>query len=210
MVLKGQLQYLLGKDEDAEKTFLAAVSLAPEEVEPRYAYGRFLAQMQLHERAAEQFQRIVRSHPEAHKAWDNLGVSLEALGQEDEAAAAFTRAIAIVAEKHRDYDGPYANLASLLINRGEPRRAFDLAVTAAERNPNSARNFYLAGKALTRLDQWDKSERWLRRAAELDPSYPEPRYLLGQVYRRLGRAEQSAAEFAAFEKLRASQPARRR
>lgn len=210
MVLKGQLEYLLGMDEAAAQTFRAAVDLAPGEIEPRYAYGRHLAQMQLHGQAILQFRQIVERHPAAYKAWDNLGVCLEALGREDEAMQAYVRAIGLVADKRPDYDWPYANLASLLINRGEPRRSFDLAVAAAERNPDSARNFYLAGKALTRLDQWEKSERWLRRAVELDPSYPEPRHLLGQVCRRLGRSGESAREFAEFEKLRAAQPTRPR
>lgn len=197
-------------DEAAGRTLRHAVELEPESEEPRYALGRYLAQLQLHEQAIEQFRKIVATHPEAYRAWDNLGVSLEALGSEDEAIEVYSKAIAIVAQKQPKYDWPYANLASLLINREEPRRGFDLAVAAAERNPSSARNFYLAGKALTRLDQWDKSIRWLQQSASLDPQYPEPRYLLGQVYRKLGRTEDSKREFAAFEKLRAAQPARRR
>lgn len=210
LVLKGQLEYLLALNEAAGRTFRQAVELDPMSEEPRYALGRYLAQLQLHEQAIEQFQMITASHPNAYRAWDNMGVSLEALGREDEAAAAYARGIALVDKDHPEYDWPYANLASLLINRGESRRAFDLAVAAAERNPSSARNFYLAAKALTRLDQWEKSVRWLQRSAELDPRYPEPRYLLGQVFRRLSRLEESAREFAMFEKLRAEQPARRR
>jgi Flp pilus assembly protein TadD len=90
------------------------------------------------------------------------------------------------------------------------RRAFNLAVEAAERNPQSSRNFYLAGKALTRLEQWPKAERWLRRSAELDPTDAAPHYLLAQLYRRLERPAEADAERKLFLELQAKAPDKRR
>jgi Flp pilus assembly protein TadD len=50
------------------------------------------------------------------------------------------------------------------------------------------RLLFLTGKALVNLGRLDISVKWLGRAAALDPSYPEPRYVLAHTYRRLGRA----------------------
>ena len=36
--------------------------------------------------------------------------------------------------------------------------------------------------------------RWFTEAGELDPAYPEPRYWLAQVYRKLGKAEEANRE----------------
>jgi Flp pilus assembly protein TadD len=51
------------------------------------------------------------------------------------------------------------------------------------------------------------SLKWLERAVALDPSYPEPRYLLGQTYRRLGRADDAERELTVFRELLARGPA---
>ena len=40
-----------------------------------------------------------------------------------------------------------------MIKVGDYQRAFDLAAEAAERNPDEARNFFLAGKALVQLGE---------------------------------------------------------
>lgn len=53
-----------------------------------------------------------------------------------------------------------------------------------------------------KLEQWDKCERWLLKALELEVSYPEPHYLLVQVYRRGERKAESEAAFLRFQELK--------
>ena len=74
--------------------------------------------------------------------------------------------------------GVHRNTLYLLIREGEYRKAFDAAAEAAQRNPEDARNFLLAGKALARLDAEEVSIKWLTQAVALDPTLPEPHYLL--------------------------------
>ena len=128
-----------------------------------------------------------RLDPGAYKAWDNLGLATEALGDPAQAQQHYLKALALVHKDHPRYDVVYANFADLLIKLGNYQRAFDLAVEAAQRNPDEPRNFFLAGKALVQLGRADISVRWLERAIALNPDYPEPHYVLSQVYRRLGR-----------------------
>jgi tetratricopeptide (TPR) repeat protein len=97
-----------------------------------------------------------------------------------------------------------------MVKLGEYRKAFDLAAEAAQRNPDDARNLFLTGKALVKMEQFDISLKWLERAVALDPSYPEPRYLLAQTYQRLGRAADAERELSAFQQARARAPAVRR
>ena len=108
------------------------------------------------------------------------------------------------------YDVVYANYADLLIKQGEYRKAFDAAAEAAQRNPDDPRNFFLAGKALVKLDRPDVSLKWLAQAIALDPDYPEPHYLLSQAYRRLGRPDDAARELKAFEAANVRTPRKRR
>ena len=209
-VTKGNIEYLLTRDSDSETSFRRAIELDPKAELPRYSLGRMLYQAGRRDEALAQFEAVVRDHPASFRAWDNIGLCHEALGRKDAAIQAYLKAISLVSKDHPSMEWPYVNLANLLLNEGEARRAFDLAVTAAERNPNSAQAYFLGGKALVKLDQPEKSLRWLRQAAQLDPNYSQPHYLLGQVLRKLGRIEESNQEYELFKKILATQPSERR
>ena len=192
--------YLLGRDARAEEALARAAARAPRDAEIPYDLGRMYYQQGRHAQAAESFRRAIALDPRAYKAWDNLGLASEALGDTAQARKYYLQAIALVHKDHPGYDVVYANFADLMLRLGEYERAFDLAAEAAERNPDEPRNLFLAGKALVQLERSDLSVRWLEQAITLDPDYPEPHYLLAQVYRRLGRfadAERALKSFRA-------------
>lgn len=208
--LRANAFYLAGHEREAEETFLAAIALDPQDEDAIYDLGRIYYQQNRFEAAIARFKRVFELDPKSYKAYDNLGLCYEALNQDEEAIRYYLKALDLVYKDHRDYDWPYANLANLLLKRGESEKAFDLAEEAAERNPYSARNYYLSGKALARLNKLDLSVKWLERSTKLDPSYPEPHYLLGQVYTKLGRKDDAQREFAAFQEINAKTPRVRR
>jgi len=199
---KADAHYLLAQDDDAEASLLRALEIEPGNEDAAYSLGRIYYYRSRYAQASALFSNIIARNPSYYKAWDNLGLCQEGMGQPEAARKSYLRSIALVHKDHPNYDWAYANLASLLLKTGENRQAFDLAVEAATRNPNGAQNFYLAGKALMKLDQWERCERWLVKAAELDEAYPEPHYLLGQVYRRLEKKAESEAEFLRFQELK--------
>lgn len=210
LVLKGNLLYLLARDQEGIAVLEEVLKREPGLLDAHYALGRIYYFDGRHQQAVEHLEAIVRADPAHYRAWDNLGLALEGVGRLDDAVQAHLKAIALVATAHRHYDWAYANLAELLMKQNQNRRAFDLAVEAVERNPASARNAYLAGKALIRLEQPTPAERWLRRSTELDPNYAEPHYLLGQLLVRAGKKELADRAFARFKALRASAPDKRR
>ncbi|BDC49842.1 hypothetical protein F183_A21580 [Bryobacterales bacterium F-183] len=210
LLLKGNLLYLSGRDSDAIATLRDLVQREPTNNDARYALGRIYYFGSRPEAALEQFQAIVNKEPRHYRAWDNLGLALDATGKPEDAIKAHLRAIDLVANEHKEYDTVYANLADLLIKQNENRQAFNFAVEAAQRNPRVARNYFLAGKALTRLDQWAKSERWLLKAAELDTADPAPHYLLAQVYQRAGEQAKASLERKIFKDLQDKAPDKKR
>jgi tetratricopeptide (TPR) repeat protein len=202
--------YLAGRDPEAERALTAAAALAPADDEIVYDLGRIYYQQKRYREAAGQFERAVGLNPRSHKAYDNLGLTTEALGDIPQAMRHYLKAIELVHRDHPHYDVVYANVADLMLKLGEYRKAFDLASEAAQRNADDARNLFLTGKALVKLERYDISVKWLERAVALDPSYPEPRYLLAQTYRRLGRDADAARELQAFQEAQARAPAVRR
>ena len=208
--VKAKALYLLRRDPEAEETLKRAAARAPSDAEVPYDLGRIYYQQGRHAEAAESFRRAIALDPLAYRAWDNLGLASEALGDTVQAQKHYLKAISIVHKDHPRYDVVYANLAELLIKLGNAKQAFDLAVEAAQRNPDEPRNFFLAGKALVQLGRSDVSVKWFTQAIALNPDYPEPRYQLSQAYRALGRMDDAERELKAFQAAQARAPKERR
>ena len=189
--IKGNTEYLLGDVTRAINTFIDLLEYHPQNQEAPYMLGRIYYQEGRIDQAVGVFQRVLQLNPQAYKAYDNLGLCFQAKGDNETAIRYFLTAIKLVDTQHPDYDVVYANLADVLLNTDDAQKAFDAAAKAAERNPSSARNFYLGGKALERLGKLDLSLNWLQRSAALDPNYPEPQYLLAHIYRGLGQREKA-------------------
>jgi tetratricopeptide (TPR) repeat protein len=208
--LKGNIEYLTGDFDAALATFVTLLDKHPEDEEGPYMLGRIYYQEKRIDHATGQFQRVLKLNPKSYKAFDNLGLCYQALGDTDLAARYFLTAIKLVDKDHPEYDWPYANLASLLLDKGDAEKAFAFASQAANRNPNSARNFYIGGKALNKLGKNELSANWLERSVSLDPKYPDPLYLLSRVYSQLGQHEKAKAMLAKFEAVKKTAPRERR
>jgi len=208
--VRAKALYLSARDREAEGALLAAAARAPTDAEIPYDLGRIYYQQQRYQDAQRAFRQAIAIDARAYKAWDNLGLTSEALGDVAEATRHYVKAMAIAQTDAPTYDVVYANYADLLLKEGQSRKAFDAAAEAAQRNPRDARNFLLAGKALVQLGAFDVSIKWLTQATTLDPDYPEPHYLLARAYRQLGKAEQAQAAIAAFQAASARAPKVRR
>ena len=208
--IKGNADYLLGDFNDAKDVFIELMDRHPGDEEAPYMLGRMYYQEGDIDHAAGMFERVLKLNPSSYKAFDNLGLCYEAKGDNQAAIRYFLTSIKLVQKDHPEYDWPYANLADLLIKTGDNQKAFDAASMAADRNPRSARNFYIGGKALFNLGKADLSLNWLERSAALDPNYPQPLYLLVRVYHKLGQERKSAEAQQKFLAAQAKVPAVRR
>ena len=208
--VRARALYLAGRDREAEDALRTAAAHAPADADMAYDMGRIAYQQRRYQEAAAAFRKAIALDPRAYKAWDNLGLALEALGQPDEAVRHYLKAMEIAQTDQPRYDVVYANYADLLIRQGDYRGAFDAAAEAVQRNPSDPRNFFLTGKALLKLERPDVSLKWLTQAVTLDPDYPEPHYLLAQAYRSLGRSDDATRSLEDFKRATAKAPGRRR
>lgn len=199
--LYGDVLYLLGRESDAENALQSALKADAQHAPSRYSLARIRYQQSRYTEAADLFRSLLQQNPDDFRAHDNLALCYAALQQDSLAMQHFLKALELVHEKHPKYDTVYANAANFLLDRQQYEKAFQLAAEASQRNPGSARNFFLTGKALVKLDKEELSIRWLKQAAELDPLYSEPHYLLAQVYRKLDRPGEANAELEKFREL---------
>jgi tetratricopeptide (TPR) repeat protein len=210
MKIKANAEYLLGNFEGARRTLIELLDKYPNDADGAYMLGRMYYQEAHIEQAIGQFQRVLKLSPTSYKAWDNLGLCYQALGDTETAIRHFLTAIKLVEKDHPEYDWAYANLSDLLFKNGDMEKAFAAASKAANRNPHSARNVYFGGRALFGLGKTDLAVNWLQRSAALDPNYAEPYYLLARIYHKLGDAQKSYAAREKFLELKARAGTKRR
>ncbi len=210
MKIEANAEYLLGNVGAAENRFIELLDRHPDDEDSAYMLGRIYYQEGQIAHAVGQFERVLKVNPRSYKAYNNLGLCFEASGENEKAARHFWVAIKLVEDERSDDDWPFANLAELSLKQGDPKKAFALASQAADRNPHSARNFYLGGKALCELEKTDLCLNWLQRSSALDPNYPEPLYLLAHVYRKLGDEGKAKEAQGRFLEAKAKQPSHRR
>ncbi len=208
--LQGNIEYLTGEFEHAESTFVTLLDRHPADEDVAYMLGRIYYMEGRVDYAAGQFQRVLKINPQAYKAYDNLGLCYQARGETELAERYFLTAIKMVETDHPDYDWPYANLADLLLENNDFEKAYAAASKAADRNPQSARNFYLGGKALCKLEKVNLCVNWLERSVSLDPNYPEPLYLLSKAYAQAGQKEKAKEALEKFREVKARVPQVRR
>src|SRR5690242_4776083 len=208
--LKGNIEYLVGEFDHAEDTFISLLDKHPGDEEAPYMLGRIYYQQGRFDYALGQFQRALKIDPQSYKAYDNMGLCYQALGDSEMATRYFLTAIKMVEKDHPDYDWAYANLANLLLEKGETQQAFAAASKAADRNPLSALNFYIGGKALCKLEKTELCVNWLERSVSLDPNYPDPLYLLRSEERRVGQEQKAKQALEKFRAVKAKAPSIRR
>jgi Flp pilus assembly protein TadD len=208
--LEGNIDYLNGEFERAESTFVGLLDRHPQDEETAYMLGRIYYMQGRIDYAAGQFQRVLKIDPQSYKAYDNLGLCYQARGETEMATRYFLTAIKLVETDHPEYDWPYANLADLLLENNDFEKAFAAASKAADRNPYAARNFYLGGKALCKMQKIDLCVNWLERAVSLDANYPEPLYLLSKAYAQAGQEQKAKETLDKFQEVKARKPRIRR
>jgi tetratricopeptide (TPR) repeat protein len=210
MKIEANAEYLLGNVDAAERMFIDLLDRHPDNEEGAYMLGRIYYQEGQIDYAIGQFERVLKLNPRSYKAYDNLGLCYETRGEDEKAVRHFLASIKLVENERSDDDWPFANLAELFLKQGQPQKAFALASKATDRNPLSARNFYLGGKALCELEKTDLCLNWLQRSSALDPNYPEPLYLLAHVYQKLGDDGKAKKAQERFLEAKAKQPSHRR
>ena len=208
--IKGNATYLMGDAGKAIETFIQLLDRHPADEDGAYMLGRIYYQEGRIDLAIGQFERALKISPAYYKALDNLGLCYAAKGDDEKAMRYFLGAIKLVEKDHPEYEWPYINIAELLLKRSDPRRAFDAASKAANRNPLSARSFYIGAKALDHLEQAEQSLNWAQRAAALNPDYSDAWYLMARLYRKLGQEAKAEEARHRFLAAKAKEPAQRK
>lgn len=188
----------LGEAKNA-RTLLASLQSAHPD-QPIYLYwlGRLDYYERLYSDAVEKFQRVIAMDPESVRAYDNLGLSYDMMGESAEAEKAFLRATALNRKLPQPSAWPPDNLGYLLLRQQKFSAAEESLREALKYDAKSASAHFHLGRTLEGLHRDDDALAEYRAAADLDPKLAEPLYSMSLLYRRTGRtaeAEKTLAEY---------------
>ena len=167
----------------------------------RHTLARIYYDQQRFLNAAALLREVIQEDSGSADSHDLLGQCLEALGEFQDAEAAFRRAIALNKGQGRDPPWPHFHLGSLLHDLGDiegATAALRNAVKADERNVPAHLEL---GVALKKLNKLNAAVTVLEKTASLAPADPKIYYALGDVYRRLGWSERADSAMRRFREL---------
>ncbi len=197
------LDYVLLNDyPDADRWMTEAVAALPKDGEAWYDLGRIKYTENRFGESLSAFGRALALVPGSVKAQNNLGLALEGLGRSGEAEEAYERAIALDAGSPHRSEQPLLNLATLLVNKGDPAKALALLDRALAMDERNGKIHEQRGRALERLGRLPAAEEALKAAVALDPESSGLHFQLGQVLKKEGKDVQARGEFARVAELR--------
>lgn len=168
-VQRGVMRAMKGQFEEAQKDFMKASELAPNEVLPDVALGLVAMQKGDLDKSVLDLRHAAQRHPDSYLAHYWLGKALERSGaapgtkEGDE----LLRALQISVQLNPNFWHSRADLGKILISRGEVDLAIVHLQKAAELNPSATSPLYLLAQAYRRKGDEARASELLARVSTM-------------------------------------------
>jgi tetratricopeptide (TPR) repeat protein len=197
----GRNLMMIGRFDVARVEFEQGILYAPQSAEIHYDLGKLFSMQDDWENARKQFEEALRIDPSYVEDLDALGLALEALGDDAGAVADYEKAIALNEGRKGTFTSAHVNLSAYYNRTSDPAKALEYANKALELNPKSDRAWFQKGKADEVEGRLNDAVDSLNHAISLNPRASSYYYVLGGLYRRLGKTEESKKALSEFTRL---------
>ena len=184
---------MVGRYDLAEKELLEAVQEKPGSAEIQYFLGRLFYTQGVFPLARKRLEAAIHIDPQYMKAWDNLGLTMEALGDERAALNCYTTAARLDEEQNLRSEWPYINVSAYDNRNHKPELALEYARKALRLNPRSDVAYFQMAKAFRTLGEWQKCAQMTQKAIDSNPRDPDYYFVLGIALGKMGRTKESRA-----------------
>ena len=150
------------------------------------------------ELAVTHFEASLKLHPGSATALYNLGTALEAAKRDNEATAAYEKAV--LADPQ--YAAAHVNLGNMRLRQGNIDEALASYRTAVDLAPANAEAHANLGTALAATGRAREGIAHLQKALELRPSFVEARFTLAEAFVTAGEIRDAVGQFEQVLTLR--------
>jgi len=148
-------------------------------------------------RAIQEYERRARHSPNDARIYTNLGSARYALGQYDQAVAAFDRALALDAGLAE----AYSNRARANLMLGKYEQVLRDCMQAIRLDNLNKFTFNYRGMAYTHLGDWQKALSDFNRVLDLDDRFADAYLNRGLIYNAYGQFENARKDFERYHLL---------
>jgi tetratricopeptide (TPR) repeat protein len=175
-------------------------------------YPYWLSRLAYHDmhlvEAVADVQKAIKLDARFMKAYDNLGLYEEGLGNQDDAIEAYRRAVQLNRENGLHSPWPACNLGTLLNKLDRLDEAEAYLTESLTEAPGFPQAHFQLGLLFEKRSKAGEAMAELRQAVASDPSYAEPYLILGKILQRQHRTEEAQEAFDTFKRLKSSEEAR--
>jgi tetratricopeptide (TPR) repeat protein len=192
---------IIGRYDLAEVELLQAARLRPNSPEIHYFLARTYYTRGVYPLAKSEFETAIRLDSSYIKAYSNLGITLEALGKNDDALRNYSTAVQLEDRQEQRSEWPYIYLSGFYNRRKNATEALIYAQKALEIKSSSDTVYFEMAKAYRTQKEWQKAADAARRAIALNSQMPDYFYVLGLVLRELGNQAESEEALQKYAQL---------
>lgn len=194
---------------DAQAARAQLTQLATKNQErPLYLYwlARIDYDQRLYTEAVAKLKRVIALDPSWMRAYDNLGLAFDMLGQPDEAREAFEKAVDLNRKLPQPSCWPPHNLGALLLRLQKLKEAESALRECLRYDATFSTGHYHLARVLEAEGRENEAMDEYRAATSHDPPVVEAFYSLGLLYRRNGRTAEAESTFAEYKRRKAESP----
>jgi tetratricopeptide (TPR) repeat protein len=192
---------IIGRYDLAEVELQQAARLEPESAEIHYFLARTYYTRGVYPLAKSEFETTIRLDPSYIKAYSNLGITSEALGNTDVALKNYTAAIQLEERQKQKSEWPYIYLSAFYNRQKNAAEAIHYALQAAEINTASDTAYFEMAKAYRTQKQLEKAVEAMQKAIAINSRISDYYYVLGMTLRELGKQQESAQALKMYAQL---------
>jgi type IV pilus assembly protein PilF len=181
---------------DALKEFFKAEEFTPGDPKVHYYMGIAYHGKGLNDQAIVEFNKALSLKPDYSEAYNFLGTIFLGKGLWDKAIEAFNSALS-----NTLYDTPdkaLFNMGRAYHGKGDYKMALNKYREAKSKKPNTIPPFLIEqhmGVASFADGNMENAVNYFRKSLEIEPSFLESRYWLGQCYIKLNNLDEAKAQF---------------
>lgn len=168
-----------------------AISLDPKNPFPHYIAGLAFNNLDKGEIAIPNFEKSIALKPDFYRAYNNLGISYQNLGQLDEAKESYEKAIELVEEADVTYYKAHMNLGNVYRDMGQYEKSAAIFENRIEMQPDDADIHYNLGFTYRKMSEYELAINSYEKTIELDYNYDKAFNNLGVVYYHMGNYDKA-------------------
>jgi tetratricopeptide (TPR) repeat protein len=190
LVEKAFEQQMAGNIPEAERLYLEALDIDPDNFDALHLLGMMAHQIGRNDIAAELIESALQSKA-SPVAFNNLGQVYRALGQTEEATRCYREAIAL----NPHYLTAFNNLGAILQESGKAAEAESVYRQALAMRPDFVEVWCNLANALQDLGKPEEAEQACRKALSINPGFAAAHNILGGALQNLGRLDEAEQAF---------------